>query len=197
MGTKQSTRYIFVLSPANLAGRRANVLLGPNARCELATRLRLGGASLGEVFSFVSGLYFRGKLAYANAFASPLKRGGDFVFIITSGHGLIPPHASTSARQLLEMAEVPIHISNTRYTRPLERDLRRIAAQISAADRVVRSIDDSRCLHWAWRHVPRVAYAARRARGKTARLCGRHACRTHPANWQSSLSRFCSLPPEE
>ena len=42
------------------------------ARFELARRLARGhGPPLGEVFAFLSGLYFRGKLAYARAFARP------------------------------------------------------------------------------------------------------------------------------
>jgi hypothetical protein len=137
MGKRRTTRQIFLLSPANLAGRRAEFLLGPNARCELAMRLRLSGAPLGEVFSFVSGLYFRGKLAYANAFAVPSDGPLDSVFIITSGHGLIPPRAITSLSQLHEMAEVSIHISNPRYRLPLERALRQFASQIGERDRVV------------------------------------------------------------
>ena len=41
----------------------------------LARALRSGeGAPVGEVFSFLSGLYFRGKLAYAEAFARPPKK---------------------------------------------------------------------------------------------------------------------------
>jgi hypothetical protein len=40
-----------------------------NAGSEMARRLRQGGVPLGELFSFMSGLYFRGKLAYARAFA--------------------------------------------------------------------------------------------------------------------------------
>jgi hypothetical protein len=44
--------------------------MSPNASFELATELRdPHGAPIGEVFAFVSGLYFRGKLTYARAFA--------------------------------------------------------------------------------------------------------------------------------
>jgi hypothetical protein len=59
-----------------------------HARSDLAIRLRDGGAPLGEVFSFISGLYFRGKLAYARAFAEvpPAIPGA---FVITAGGGLV------------------------------------------------------------------------------------------------------------
>src|SRR5207249_8398648 len=63
---------IFLLSPANCAGKRAGFLLRKDARSALAQRLRSrDGATIGEVFTFMSGLYFRGKLAYASAFAKP------------------------------------------------------------------------------------------------------------------------------
>ena len=48
------------------------LLFRPATMFPVAAALRSEeGASLGEVFSFVSGLYFRGKLAYAEAFARP------------------------------------------------------------------------------------------------------------------------------
>ena len=61
---------IFLLSPAHLGGKRAELLLGGRGRFALAERLRQGeDVPLGEAFSFLSGLYFRGKLAYARRFA--------------------------------------------------------------------------------------------------------------------------------
>ena len=55
---------IFLLSPANCNGRRAQQVLSPNAQFPLAEELRSRrGARLGDLFSFVSGLYFKGKLA--------------------------------------------------------------------------------------------------------------------------------------
>jgi hypothetical protein len=84
---------VFLLSPANLGGIRAQMMLSPNARFELARQLQSeSGAPLGEIFSFVSGLYFRGKLAYARRFArppdptDPVTAGG--VLAITSNAGL-------------------------------------------------------------------------------------------------------------
>ena len=84
---------VFLLSPANCGGLRAKMMLSPNARFDLAHQLQTGaGAPLGEVFSFVSGLYFRGKLAYARRFArppdpaDPVAAGG--VLVITTNAGL-------------------------------------------------------------------------------------------------------------
>ena len=60
---------IFLLSPAYAGGERARMILSERAQFDLARRLRSRErATLGEVFAFLSGLYFRGKLAYANTF---------------------------------------------------------------------------------------------------------------------------------
>jgi hypothetical protein len=128
---------IFVLSPANLSGRRANLLLGPNASCPIAARLRLDGAALGEVFSFISGLYFRGKLAYADAFAKSAGPDSGSVFVITAGQGLLSPETWVTHNHLREMADVAIDISESRYTLPLQRDLLSLASQLCERDRVV------------------------------------------------------------
>jgi hypothetical protein len=126
-------RSVFLLSPASLSGRRAKLILGPSSNSKLATELHLSGAPLGEVFSFISGLYFRGKLAYATAFSG--SRG--FVYIITSAHGLVSPQTVMGLGELREMAAVPIHVSNPQYRLPLERDVLRLAEQIDEDDRVV------------------------------------------------------------
>ena len=47
------------------------ILTRPQAAFPLALQLRSDeGASLGDVFTFASGLYFRGKRLYAQAFSS-------------------------------------------------------------------------------------------------------------------------------
>ena len=75
------------------AAPRARLMTSPNAAFELARQLQSRqGAALGDVFSFVSGLYFRGKLAYARRFArppdpaDPVVAGG--VLVITPNAGL-------------------------------------------------------------------------------------------------------------
>src|SRR5580700_2922045 len=132
---RQPTRKIFLLSPASLAGRRAELLFRETAAFELANRLRHAGASLGELFSFISGLYFRGKLAYASAFCEPLS--SQSIFVITATHGLLAPDVPIRRERLYEMAQVPISASDPRYRIPLERDVTRLAAQIGKADEIV------------------------------------------------------------
>jgi hypothetical protein len=123
---------IFLLSPANIAAERGRLLLRDGAGFELASRLREGEATLGETFAFISGLYFRGKLAYALAFASP-PPGLPPAFVITGGQGLVPPDTRITTAQLREMASIPIDLAEDRYRLPLEQHCR-ILDQIAGAD---------------------------------------------------------------
>src|SRR5213078_4784946 len=90
-------------------------------------------ATLGEVFAFLSGLYFRGKLAYANAFARTAK-GICGVLVITPTRGLVDAATRVNLR---EFAEVDIHESDPRYREPLARDAQRLAKKLSAECEVV------------------------------------------------------------
>jgi hypothetical protein len=121
---------IFLLSPANAAGKRAQLLLQEGATFGLAERLRNGGLSLGEAFSFISGLYFRGKLAYARAFAAPPERVPG-ALVITACGGLIPPERLMSREQLSLISSAPVDASEPRYRIPLERDAQLIAEHLS------------------------------------------------------------------
>jgi hypothetical protein len=119
---------IFLLSPANVGGKRAQMLLNPGAEFELAQRLRTGAkVSLGEAFAFMSGLYFRGKLAYARAFAhAPDGQSG--VLIITSNRGLVSADALVTPEELRSYSDVPIDARDERYSQPLIRDALTLAA---------------------------------------------------------------------
>ena len=121
---------IFLLSPANAAGKRAQLLLREVATFALAERLRDGGLSLGEVFSFISGLYFRGKLAYATMFAAPPNKAPG-VLVITACGGLMSPSALLTRAHLCEISAAPVEASEPRYRVPLERDARRLYHQLS------------------------------------------------------------------
>jgi hypothetical protein len=97
------------------------MIMSENARFILARRLRNDGLPLGELFSFISGLYFRGKLAYARAFASP-PAGVPGIFVITAGRGLVSPDALMTHDEMMEIADVPVDVADPRYREPLERD---------------------------------------------------------------------------
>jgi len=62
---------IFLLSPANASGIKGQRLLSGTAQSEFAQRLTSSGVPLGEVYRFISSLYFRGKLDYAERFQNP------------------------------------------------------------------------------------------------------------------------------
>lgn len=112
---------VFLLSPANVVGRRAQILLNASAPFELARRLHVGGmVTLGEAFSFMSGLYFRGKLAYARAFAHP-PGGLPGVYVITSNRGLLPVDTIITAEELGSFSGAPIDPQNKAYSEPLVR----------------------------------------------------------------------------
>jgi hypothetical protein len=129
---------VFLLSPADSSGRRASLLLRDEARFELAMRIRESGAPLGEIFSFISGLYFRGKLAYARTFAAPPITGAaSSVLIITASRGLLPPEVCLRIAELKNMASVPITASDPRYRVPLERDAARLASELGTGCEVV------------------------------------------------------------
>lgn len=91
---------------------------------------------MGDVFAFMSGLYFRGKLLYAGAFADP-PRGTPGVLVVVPGRGLLVPETRITADELRRMAEVPIDEANPRYRDPLVRSARAVASGCSSPDRVV------------------------------------------------------------
>jgi hypothetical protein len=126
-------RTLFLLSPAHCGGRRARLLLDPLASFPLAVRLRGAGAPLGEVFSFLSGLYFRGKLAYAETFQERDLRA----LVITPGRGLLLPGQWITLADLHAMAEIDVAPDEPRFRDPLVRDLDVAARALEPSDRVV------------------------------------------------------------
>jgi hypothetical protein len=110
------TRRVFLLSPANCRGRRAQQVLSPKATYSVAARLRGGGVPIGELFAHMSGLYFRGKITYATRFGR--------AFVITPDQGLMPAEASITSQVLLRFASAEIHVNNPAYREPLEQTAR-------------------------------------------------------------------------
>jgi hypothetical protein len=113
---------IFLLSPAHCGGKRAELLLNAGALFPLAVRLQSTGATLGEAFSFLSGLYFRGKLAYADHFARP-PAGNSGVQVITTDRGLLPPGVVIGVEDLRRFGTVDISADQPDYRVPLIRDV--------------------------------------------------------------------------
>jgi hypothetical protein len=128
---------IFLLSPAYAGGRRAQMILSDRAQFALARKLRgKRGATIAEVFTFLSGLYFRGKIAYATAFAQPA-RGSSGVFVITPTRGLVDAATRIGVEELREFAAVDIHEDDSRYRGPIECDAQRLASMLPIDSDVV------------------------------------------------------------
>lgn len=128
---------VFLLSPASCGGERARLVFNERAQFDLAVRLRTGaGAPLGDVFSFLSGLYFRGKLTYARAFAAP-PEGAPGVLIITPNEGFLTAEEPVTLTRLRRFARVPIDAAEARYRRPLARQARALATALGPDCEVV------------------------------------------------------------
>lgn len=121
-------RRIFLLSPAKVTGARAGMLLNPAAPFALARKFHREGLSLGEIFTFASGLYFRGKISYAQHFAPP--GSGDIVRIITSNRGLLDPTQIFTAQELRAFGAVDIDGTDPRYLEPIRRGAGDLARQL-------------------------------------------------------------------
>jgi hypothetical protein len=132
---------VFLLSPANCGGMRARIITSPNARFPLALQMRAdAGAPIGDVFSFVSGLYFRGKLAYARRFAvppdpdDPMSAG---IFIITPNAGLRTPDTPLTLTSFRAFSKVSIDLTNPSYRRSIERAALALREMVGEACQVV------------------------------------------------------------
>jgi hypothetical protein len=105
---------VFLLSPAKAGGPRYEMLTRPRANFDVAVKLREGTANIGEIYSFISGLYFRGKMMYTDVFAAP-PPGIPGRLVIVPGAGLVPPETSMDIDQLRAIAEIPVDENNQVY----------------------------------------------------------------------------------
>ena len=128
---------LFLLSPANLNGERAKLIFKPEAAFPLAAALQgAGGAPLGDVFSFVSGLYFRGKKAYAEAFGRA-PTGLSAGLVISPSEGLRFLHEPMTPERLRGWADVPIDEREPRFVQPLIEHARALDRALGESARFV------------------------------------------------------------
>jgi len=128
---------IFLLSPPFFGGKRGGLIFNNRAQFALAQRIRSReGAPLGDVCSFISGLYFRGKLIYARAFAQP-PTGCPGLLVITPGQGLKPADEIVTIDTLRKYASVIIDRDNIHYRQPLEQDATKLDAVMGAQCEIV------------------------------------------------------------
>ncbi len=133
---------IFLLSPANCTGARAKMLLSRSASFPLARELRgAQGAEIGDVFTFLSGLYFRGKLAYGRRFANvPYGDAavvGRGVLVITPGAGLRPPETRVTPAAIEQYAAVAVDAGEANYRMPLDTSARTLLRALEPTARIV------------------------------------------------------------
>lgn len=119
---------IFLLSPANCGGTRAQLLL-KSRTSPLTARLAERGAPLGEVFTFMSSLYFRGKVAYATRFG--------VAYVIAPGRGLLPVDVLIRVDDLRRMADVPVDAQLPAFREPLIRDAATLLRGVGPDDHIV------------------------------------------------------------
>ncbi|MCR6656077.1 MAG: hypothetical protein NVV63_09735 [Opitutus sp.] len=123
-------RRLFLLSPAKVSGARAGLLLNPHAPFALARQFHREGLPLADVFSFASGLYFRGKITYARRFAD--ENASDVIRVITTNAGLLDPLTHVTPESLRAFGDSEIHEGNPLYAGPLRRDAQTSARELSA-----------------------------------------------------------------
>jgi hypothetical protein len=98
--------------------------------------LRGTGAAVGEVYAFISSLYFRGKLAYGRRFArAPQGVGG--VWVITPTRGLLLVDESVTLADLEEFASGSIEPDEARYRDALRRTAEALRGAVGDACEVV------------------------------------------------------------
>jgi hypothetical protein len=125
---------IFLISPANLSGLRAKQLASPRAKFATALRYQSPeGVPIADAFTFMSALYFRGKIAYARHFADP----PDGVLIITSGYGLVPPDWPLNEERMNRMKKIDVDVASRAYTRPLREHAKQLASMLAPDAQVV------------------------------------------------------------
>jgi hypothetical protein len=117
-------------------------LLSPKSRSEVSRRLNSAdGIPIGELFAFVSALYFRGKLTYARHFAAPLEVGnpvvGGGVHVITTNAGLRSPDTPVTRSAIQQFAAGDINPDNRAYRRPLEQSARTLRREMGECEVVL------------------------------------------------------------
>jgi hypothetical protein len=99
-------------------------VLSPKATFRVAARLRADGVPIGELFAHMSGLYFRGKITYAQKFGR--------AFVITPDQGIVPSDTTITSQVLMRFADADIDLANPAYRTPLEHTARALEESAGA-----------------------------------------------------------------
>ena len=123
---------IFLLSPASTEGLRAQQLTSPQARFGAAERYRSPeGVTIAEAFTFMSSLYFRGKIGYARHFAAPppelaLGTPDDGILVIAPGFGLVPPSWRITPEEMKKLRRTPVDLKSRAYCAPMKKHVEQL-----------------------------------------------------------------------
>jgi len=129
---------ILLLSPANVSGTRARQMISPRAMSAAGLAYRSpGGVTIANAFTFMSALYFRGKHAYARAFATEDPRIGTTAFVIAPGFGLVPLDWRLDQERMKKLARTKIDVRSRSYTMSLQKSCRELEARLAPDDTVV------------------------------------------------------------
>jgi hypothetical protein len=142
METEYREPRVFVLSPASVDGLRAEQLTSPQARFEAAQRYRSRqGVPIEEAFTFMSSLYFRGKITYARHFAAPppelaLGSADDGILVIAPGFGLVPPSWPINRERMKQLRRTSVDLADPSYCEPMRRHAEQLR-ELAPASNVV------------------------------------------------------------
>lgn len=130
---------IFLLSPASTSGIRAGQLTSPSADFRTARLYRSPeGVPIEEAFSFMSSLYFRGKITYARHFAAPPDAfPGEGILVIAPGFGLVPPAWPLTVERMQTLQRTPVDLKSRSYLAPMTAHARQLADNLPPSARVV------------------------------------------------------------
>jgi len=130
---------IFLLSPASTEGLRAQQLTSPRARFGAAERYRSPeGVTVAEAFTFMSSLYFRGKIGYARHFAAAppemaLGTQDDGILVIAPGFGLVPPSWRITPEEMKKLRRTPVDLKSRAYCAPMKKHVEQLRDLAPAA----------------------------------------------------------------
>lgn len=139
MEVENPTPRIFLLSPASTEGLRAQQLTSPRARFGAAERYRSPeGVTVAEAFTFMSSLYFRGKIGYARHFAAPppelaLGSPDDGILVIAPGFGLVPPSWRITPEEMKKLRRTPVDLKSRAYCAPMKKHVEQLRDLAPAA----------------------------------------------------------------
>lgn len=90
-----------------------------------------------QAFAFMSALYFRGKVAYAQRFATPPEGVGAGAWVIAPGFGLVPFGWRMNIDRFKKLKRTEVDAKRPSYCRPLQKEAKSLAAQLPDDTRVV------------------------------------------------------------